>query len=160
MKTDVVCKPNKLASELGIELQTYKEAVRLAFSRIKQNAVVSSWKDSFVSSLRKSTLKNFIDVPTHGCLTDNKELAIPAGASDRVLSNVWSIGGKRGWYYGNFLWKIRGYMDKAVGGIGLRRGRTHVDQLEAGDALDFWRVLLADKEDRRLLLFAENATSR
>ena len=72
-----------------------------------------------------------------------------------VIKNIWSIGGARGWYYGNTLWKIRGYVDKLVGGVGLRRGRTHPDKLFEGDALDFWRVLLADKSERRLLLFAE-----
>ncbi|MEC8883607.1 MAG: DUF2867 domain-containing protein, partial [Bacteroidota bacterium] len=63
--------------------------------------------------------------------------------------------GKRGWYYANSLWKIRGFIDKLWGGVGLRRGRTHSNELYEGDSLDFWRVLLADKEERRLLLFAE-----
>jgi hypothetical protein len=72
-----------------------------------------------------------------------------------VLANIWSIGGEKGWYYGNSLWKVRGLMDKFVGGVGLRRGRTNPDQIFAGDALDFWRVLVADKINKRLLLFAE-----
>ena len=58
-------------------------------------------------------------------------------------------------YYGNWLWRIRGFLDKLVGGVGLRRGRTSEDSLNAGDALDFWRVLYADKNEGRLLLFAE-----
>ena len=65
------------------------------------------------------------------------------------------MGGKNGWYYGNFLWKIRGLIDKISGGIGLRRGRTHPTELHAGDALDFWRVLYANKKEKRLLLYAE-----
>jgi hypothetical protein len=71
------------------------------------------------------------------------------------LANIWSIGGERGWYYANALWKVRGMMDKFVGGVGLRRGRTDPLQIHPGDALDFWRVLIADKENKRLLLFAE-----
>ena len=66
-----------------------------------------------------------------------------------------AIGGERGWYYGNILWKLRGLLDKMVGGIGLRRGRTHPQNIQAGDALDFWRVLVADLKEKRLLLYAE-----
>ncbi|NNC84162.1 MAG: DUF2867 domain-containing protein, partial [Flavobacteriales bacterium] len=65
------------------------------------------------------------------------------------------IGGRTGWYYADGLWRIRGFVDKLFGGVGLRRGRTHEDELHPGDALDFWRVLYADKEEGRLLLFAE-----
>lgn len=77
------------------------------------------------------------------------------GNPEKVLENIWTIGGSRGWYYGNSLWKIRGFVDKMVGGVGLRRGRTHPNQIYTGDVLDFWRVLYADKESKRLLLFAE-----
>ena len=74
---------------------------------------------------------------------------------ETTINKIWSIGGTTGWYYGTFLWKLRGYLDKLVGGIGLRRGRTHVSELDAGDALDFWRVIFADKSKRKLLLYAE-----
>jgi hypothetical protein len=72
-----------------------------------------------------------------------------------VINNIFSIGGNRGWYYATFLWKIRGFMDKLAGGVGLRRGRTTVNKIYVGDALDFWRVLVADREEGRLLLYAE-----
>ncbi len=65
------------------------------------------------------------------------------------------IGGAKGWYYGSWMWKIRGFMDKLVGGVGLRRGRTHPMHLDNGDALDFWRVLVANRGRKRLLLYAE-----
>jgi hypothetical protein len=73
----------------------------------------------------------------------------------KALEKIWAIGGKNGWYYADTLWKIRGYFDKLAGGVGLRRGRTNPDKINPGDSLDFWRVLMADKEERRLLLFAE-----
>ena len=73
----------------------------------------------------------------------------------KTLENIWRIGGETGWYYGSWLWKLRGFLDKLNGGPGLRRGRTHPDKIFPGDALDFWRVLLADKKGKRLLLFAE-----
>lgn len=98
-------------------------------------------------------LNQYIQVPTFGCVKD--EQSIKVENPEEVLERIWAIGGQRGWYYGNWLWKIRGYMDKLFGGVGLRRGRTHPTQIAAGDSLDFWRVLLADKEEKRLLLFAE-----
>ena len=74
---------------------------------------------------------------------------------DRVLEKIWSIGGKTGWYYANWLWSLRGFIDKLFGGVGLRRGRKSPTEISAGDSLDFWRVLLADKKGKRLLLYAE-----
>ena len=74
---------------------------------------------------------------------------------EQVLSNMWSIGGERGWYYGNWLWNIRGFLDKLWGGVGLRRGRTNTNTIHTGDSIDFWRVLAADKVNKRLLLYAE-----
>ena len=71
------------------------------------------------------------------------------------IHKIWSIGGNTGWYYGNWLWKIRGYIDKLFGGVGLRRGRTNPSAINVGDSIDFWRVLYADKTEGRLLLFAE-----
>jgi len=155
MKINVVGKKNKLRETLGIKNIKYIEAVKLAFQKIEQNMVVSSWKDSFISSLDKRTLEENTEVPKYGCFTDKRTKEIENADVERVLNNIWSIGGERGWYYGNFLWRIRGYMDKFSGGVGLRRGRTRQHEIFAGDALDFWRVLVADKEKKRLLLYAE-----
>jgi len=154
MKVDVVCRPNDLAAQLNIELLFYKTAVQLAFEKIEQNLVCSSWKDAFVSSNTPQQMMQYINVPSFGCFKDVKLRPIKENP-ESVLKNVWSIGGAKGWYYGNFLWKMRGVADKMVGGVGLRRGRTNSNVINAGDALDFWRVLIADKEDKRLLLYAE-----
>jgi hypothetical protein len=80
---------------------------------------------------------------------------VKIGNSDRILQNIWSVGGTHGWFYGNWLWRIRGIMDKFAGGVGLRRGRKNPTEISAGESLDFWRVLLADKAEKRLLLYAE-----
>jgi len=155
MKIDVICEENELAEKLGIELIEYEEAVSLAFEKIEQNVVISSWKDSLVSSSQGRNLDDYIEVPKYGCFVDSKQLKIKNNSVEQVLDNIWSIGGQRGWYYANWLWKLRGYLDKLVGGIGLRRGRTHPDKIFPGDALDFWRVIVADKQKKRLLLHAE-----
>ena len=155
MKIDVVCRDNQLGEMLGIKHIPYKKAVEMAFQKIEQNMVVSSWKDSFVSSKDDLTLEENMEVPVYGCFKDVKSRPIPEGTTETVLQNVWAVGGDRGWYYGNFLWRIRGYMDKLAGGVGLRRGRTNPDIIHPGDALDFWRVLIADHKKKRLLLYAE-----
>lgn len=152
MKMEVVAKDNKLQKILNIQPITYEEAIERAFVKIEQNLVVSSWKDSLAAG-RITNLKEYIQVPTFGCLKDRKVLQVEN--PEAVLDNIWSIGGENGWYYGNRLWQIRGFMDRLVGGVGLRRGRTDPNKIHTGDALDFWRVLYADKENKRLLLFAE-----
>ncbi len=155
MKVNVIAEPNTLAKDLNIDLLSYKASVQLAFEKIEQNLVLSSWKDSFSSSNANQQWMNQVEVPSYGCYKDLKWRELKDNTIENVLDNIWSIGGKKGWYYGNFFWKIRGFLDKLVGGVGLRRGRTHAQHINRGDALDFWRVLIADKKNKRLLLYAE-----
>ncbi len=153
MKSEVLVHGDKLHEILDVKLYSYDEAIKMAFIKIEQNSVISSWKDSLVSGLINSEVKNYIQVPKFGILQDKKiETNID---SEKTLESLWKIGGDTGWYYANFLWKIRGYLDQLSGGVGLRRGRTHNNKIFTGDSLDFWRVLLADKRNMRLLLFAE-----
>jgi uncharacterized protein YbjT (DUF2867 family) len=154
MKVEVVAAPNDLAQRLGIRLLTYREAVELAFQRIEQNNVVSSWKDAFSSSSADHSAAAFVDVPTYGCFVDHR-LRPVNGDRHMVLDNLWAIGGERGWYYGDWLWQLRGFIDKLFGGVGLRRGRRSPTDLQPGEAVDFWRVLVADRQQGRLLLYAE-----
>lgn len=153
MKVEVIGEKSNINEILDVHPISYKEAVELAFIKIEQNSSVSSWKDSFVSGRFNKKLSQYIELPHYGCFKDIKKRKVINEA--KTLQKIWSIGGKRGWYYGNSLWKIRGFMDKLFGGIGLRRGRTHPSKLSAGDSLDFWRVLYADKKEKRLLLYAE-----
>ena len=154
MKVDVVCREESLKEKLEIDPTPYKEAIRRAFERIEQNAVISSWKDAFISSSYSKAINDFIQVPQNGVLTDRREVDIKM-SEDKVLDNIWSLGGKNGWFYADKLWALRGFLDKMAGGVGLRRGRTNPDDTHPGDALDFWRVIVADRDHKRLLLFAE-----
>ncbi|MBK6527455.1 MAG: SDR family oxidoreductase [Crocinitomicaceae bacterium] len=153
MKIEVICKPNNLATLLGIKLLDYDTAIKLAFDKIEQNQVLSSWKDAQTSDLFSTGFSKFIEVPVNGCFKDVRTRTV--SDPEFTLEKIWSIGGKTGWYYGNWLWEIRGFLDQLIGGVGMRRGRKSATELVTGDALDFWRVILADKEDKRLLLFAE-----
>ncbi len=154
MKIDVVATPNTIAMDLEINLISYNTAIENAFARIEQNMVISSWKDAIISSNFNKNLSQYITPPTNGCFIEESTKVIPYD-TDKVLENIWAIGGYRGWYYATWLWKIRGFIDKLFGGVGLRRGRTNQLSIYDGDSIDFWRVLKADKVKQKLLLYAE-----
>lgn len=153
MKIEVICRNDDINKILAVEPIDYQTALERAFSKIESNEVVSSWKDAFISSSFNLNVSEFIAVPTFGCFRDIREKSFID--RDVCTNKIWRIGGENGWYYANWLWRIRGILDKIAGGVGLRRGRTSTNSLNIGDALDFWRVLYADKTEGRLLLFAE-----
>ncbi len=153
MKVEVICKENNLKDLLGITLLSYKDAIREAFDKIEMNQVLSSWEEALTSNIMNDRISRYAEVPVHGCYFDYRKLHIVD--SEKVLKKIWAIGGTTGWYYGDWLWGIRGFLDKLFGGVGLRRGRKNQTEISPGDTLDFWRVLIADKTEKRLLLFAE-----
>jgi uncharacterized protein YbjT (DUF2867 family) len=153
MKVEVICRPNTLARELGVVATPFDAAIARAFAEIEQNEIVSSWKDALHRGTLDRPLAHYVEIPRFGCFRDVR--AMRADDEQEALSRIWSIGGARGWYHANWLWRLRGLLDKVAGGVGLRRGRTHPTDLHPGDALDFWRVLLADRASKRLLLYAE-----
>ena len=153
MKVDVVAEKNDLADRLHVDLIPYKEAIKLAFEKIEQNMVLSSWNDAGDSRIFATGLAKHIEVPQFGVFRNDQtqETRDP----QKALARIFAIGGRNGWYYGNWLWEFRGFLDRLFGGVGLRRGRKNAAEVEPGDALDFWRVIYASKEERRLLLYAE-----
>ncbi|MEX1132702.1 MAG: SDR family oxidoreductase [Flavobacteriales bacterium] len=153
MKTEVVCNDQRLQMLIGQQPMPYRKAIRLAFDRIEQDLVTSSWKDAFIHGRLAPSLRSFVSVPRHGCYTDHRRFEV--SDPEAAVAKIWAIGGRTGWYYGTWLWALRGWMDRLSGGVGLRRGRTHPTQLRPGDALDFWRVLIADRTGKHLLLYAE-----
>jgi len=153
MKVEVIGKSSDINRILDVNPISYKKAVKNAFLKIEQNSTVSSWKDSFVSGRFNKKLSQYIEVPEYGCYSDIKKQLIVN--ETKTIEKIWSIGGNNGWYYCDFLWRFRGFIDKVFGGIGLRRGRTHPNELNSGDSLDFWRVLYANKKEKHLLLYAE-----
>jgi len=153
MKIEVIAKDNNLLNLLGINPLSYKDCIQQAFERIEQNEIVSSWKDSTISGRLNFKISEYLNAPEHGCYKDVRE--IPVENHNSCIEKIWQIGGENGWYYANWLWRLRGFLDKLFGGVGLRRGRTNRTDLHAGDSLDFWRVIYANKKEKRLLLFAE-----
>lgn len=153
MKVEVIARTNNLQQMLGIKLLSYEEAVRLAFEQITHHNVLSSWTDTPTGRLQHEKIAELVELPSYGCYKDIRTIAIQN--EERVLEKIWSIGGQQGWYYANWLWEIRGFIDKLSGGVGLRRGRKSPNQIAPGDSLDFWRVIYANRNEKRLLLYAE-----
>ncbi len=154
MKVDVVVRDDRIRAIVPHDPIPYDEAVRLAFQKIEQQSVVSSWTDAVVSSRSALELDRLVQVPTQAVYHDTRRRALHDPA-DEVIDRLWRIGGANGWYHAQWLWWLRGLLDRLVGGTGLRRGRRHPTALRPGDALDFWRVLVANRERGRLLLYAE-----
>lgn len=153
MKVEVVCRPNNLAALLHIHLISYKEAVNRAFDQIAHQEVLSSWTDAFSSGSLDKGLAQLVEVPTMGCYQDLRQRKVSDGSE--TMNRIWAIGGDSGWYFANSLWEIRGFLDKLVGGVGLHRGRKNPKEISPGETLDFWRVIYADRVEKRLLLYAE-----
>ncbi|WP_210463112.1 SDR family oxidoreductase [Rufibacter roseolus] len=153
MRVEVICQDNRLQEFLKITLLPYDTAIKLAFDRIQNEGVIASWKDALSSNVLNEGISKLLTVPTFGCFTDKREAEVTQ--VDKSVHKIWSIGGENGWYYANWLWQLRGFIDKLFGGVGLRRGRKNSTMIHAGESLDFWRVLYADREEKRLLLYAE-----
>lgn len=153
MNVEIIGNPSKINDVLNIKPIKYNEAVKNAFKKIEQNAIVSSWKDAINATQDTDFFGKHINPPKHGCFKDLRFSQVVD--AEKTLEKIWAIGGETGWYYGNFLWKLRGYIDLLFGGVGLRRGRTHQYKLQTGDVIDFWRVLYANKKEKKLLLYAE-----
>jgi len=153
MKVEVICSDNRIFDLLKITATGYEEALRRTFSAIGSEQIISSWKDSLISGRFNQNLTSYNTVPSFGCFKDKRIQPV----SDRIktINRIWRIGGETGWYFADALWQIRGFLDKLFGGVGLRRGRTNIDHISAGDSIDFWRVLDANPDQGRLLLFAE-----
>lgn len=102
MKVEVVCRDNEINDILDVHPERYTTTIERAFTKIENNQIVSSWKDSQVSGVKRIKVFEFIDVPTYGCFKDVRKKQI--NNRKEVINKVWSIGGNNGWYYANFLW--------------------------------------------------------
>jgi hypothetical protein len=123
----------------------------MAMKELEEHKVISRWCDS--SAGVACDIKEHDD-PGGSILRDVRVLPLEGASPAAVYRAACSIGGEHGWYTYNFLWRLRGFIDKLVGGFGLSRGRRIADELRVGDALDFWKV--ADlKKNKRLLLLAQ-----
>lgn len=150
---EAIVKNSKITEVIPQELMTCQEAIRRAIQKDSLQIVETRWTDA--GELKPPEWVYSGDAPYAGgtLLQGGFKVALDA-KPDEVWRVISMVGGSNGWYYGNFLWAIRGLMDTLVGGVGLRRGRRHPEKLFVGDALDFWRVLKV-RSPNRLILVAE-----
>jgi uncharacterized protein YbjT (DUF2867 family) len=120
-------------------LTSYRRAVRLALGKMKAGQVETSWQNAVVRGAASDPLPSDPEWAGHTVYLDVKQRRSSAGASE-LWKVIEGIGGDNGWYSFPLAWAARGWMDKLVGGVGLRRGRRSATELHRGDALDFWRV--------------------
>jgi hypothetical protein len=126
------------------------KAVRRALAREEQHFAVTRWSDAMSSSGEQPSWDGVKSGPR---LIDSRTASLPI-APAKVFEPIQRIGGDTGWYAWNSLWRLRGFLDLMLGGVGLRRGRPSPSNLSVGDTVDFWRVAAFEVE-RRLRLVAE-----
>jgi hypothetical protein len=134
MRDDAVVKDRAAEEMFAVPQVPYAEAVARALQRIQSGSSETYWSGARVGLEAGVTLK-----VTEGMILDERRVESAASAADLFATFV-GVGGERGWFYGDWGWKLRGAMDRIVGGVGVRRGRRSPDELRPGDALDFWRV--------------------
>jgi hypothetical protein len=115
----------------------YTESLKQALEQLETGQVETSWSDALVSS--KGDAVPVALTYREGIFIETRQRLVSASA-ETVYRVFAGLGGERGWLYANWLWQLRGVLDRLVGGVGFRRGRRHPDDLYAGDAVDFWRA--------------------
>ncbi|MDD3054373.1 MAG: SDR family oxidoreductase [Aliarcobacter sp.] len=129
---------------------SYEESVKNAIKEIEANQVISRWNDKGDGVWEKN-VQNEI---SKAIFIDRKEMDISDLDASKVYQVFIGIGGDNGWFDFDFLWELRGIIDKLIGGVGLKRGRRSQCDLRISDCLDFWKVVDLQK-DERLLLYAQ-----
>jgi len=154
LRNEVVCRDNAIRELVPQKLLTCREAIRRAVDKTSQQQVETCLFDVGSACMPEWAGVNDPDY-AGGTRYEMGYRARLQGDPDKVWETVARIGGERGWYYGDPLWQLRGFIDRVLAGPGTRRGRPHGDGVpRVGDALDFWRVI-ASEPGRRLLLLAE-----
>ncbi len=154
MKYNSICHNTKIQQLLPHSCISFEEALEQAFLQIAKNEVVSTWMDAWVIDQKSPDIAKFSEVPDQGCLKDVQKARLSC-SREEVIERIWKLGGDNGWYGLDWAWKLRGFIDKLFHGPGMNRGRRHPTQLEVGDAIDFWRVVKAEKAGGHLILYAE-----
>lgn len=153
LRNPAVCQDSDIVRIIPQELLDCRTAIRLALANLQHQQVESHWTDA--GAIPPAEWFNSGDPNwAGGTVYEDKRSIVVAGTPSEVWQPVIRVGGKTGWYYGDWLWKLRGVMDRIVGGVGLSRGRRHSSDLRLGDALDWWRVVAVEK-NKRILLTAE-----
>jgi uncharacterized protein YbjT (DUF2867 family) len=150
VKNPTVVRDKRALQVFSVRPRGVREAVARALANEEQDFAQTRWSDASSSA---GARKSWAGVRLGSRIVD-QQTAETTLSPAAAFAPIRRIGGKNGWYFANFLWRIRGFMDLLVSGVGLRRGRRNPEYPAVGDALDFWRVE-AYEPDRRLRLLAE-----
>ena len=148
LKTDVVCLNDDIRKILPFETIGFDAAIRRALEREKKSQVFSHWTDVPPHTMRD--LLPLCEYESANFKIEEYSIEIPTN-SKNLFQLITQVGGTHGWMQGNFLWKVRGLVDRLFGGVGLQRGRRDPVCLRVGDSLDFWRVEKLDPGKELLL---------
>lgn len=147
LRHDFLADDRAIRSLIPSPLHSYRDAVQAALDAERSQPLPARWTDGALAFRGYNPEHSYY---SKGARTETR-VAAPAAAVWKVVR---TLGGRRGYFYASFLWRIRGAMDRLVGGVGMRRGRRHPSDIRVGDAIDFWRVA-AIEDGRRLTLVAE-----
>jgi len=120
-----------------VQPASYKVSVERALARLEAADIESAWSDALITS--QGDVEPVVLTTHEGLVMEHRQRVVNTSRAN-AFKIFTGIGGKRGWLYMDWSWKIRGFIDRMIGGVGLRRGRRDPDELRVGDALDFWRV--------------------
>ncbi len=147
---EVICQTDEIKQFLDFDTLSYTEAIILAMDREEQDRISTRWSDSYPPRHELSIKLNEIEKPFY---TSSYSLQTRKTHSS-LFNSICRIGGKEGWFHNNWMWRIRGMIDKILMGVGTSRGRRSSHSLRINDVIDFWRI--EDIEwNKRLLLRAE-----
>jgi len=149
----VICRENRIRGLIPQKLLDCRRSIRMALVRFRQQTMETCWQDLGPLTPPEYTHCDDADYAGGAVLSFGYRIRVGA-APEEMWEPISRIGGETGWYFGNWLWRLRGWLDRLLGGVGLSRGRSHPTRLNVGDYLDFWEVL-AVKPSRRLVLLAE-----
>ena len=151
LKNPVVCKENRIREIIPQKLLTCREAIKMALARVEQEKVDTCWTDA--GEVNAPEWVTCSDTNYAGGNIYEIAYEIRLGLPpEKIWPAIEGIGGKHGWYYADFLWRIRGVADRLIGGSGYRQGRRAQSVLRYGDTIDFWRVILVKKFEQLRLL--------
>lgn len=142
-----VVRDSSALTSFPIRPKGIEEAIRNAIQSEEQEFAQTRWSDALSSA---GALPSWGGVQFGSRLVDSRSICI-ATSTENAFAPIMRIGGKNGWYAWNILWRVRGYMDMLLGGVGMRRGRPSNTRLNVGDTLDFWRVEVIESNLLRLV---------
>ncbi|MCW8220120.1 SDR family oxidoreductase [Streptomyces griseolus] len=142
LRYEVVCREHDIADHVPDGLGQpfpFATALSLALQRVREAKVTTRWSSASTPGIPSDPLPTDPDWAGGSLYTDVREREVDA-SPEALWRVVEGIGGDNGWYSFPLAWAFRGWLDRLVGGVGLRRGRRDAERLRVGDSLDFWRV--------------------